>query len=402
MAVDLKISGRRIVSYARLMLVLAGGSILLPGCATYPGWLQSSGPSRAQVQDGGDSQGVKGIQLVEVDDAVARKLIASRKQSLFSEVFAAPPQPTDVIGAGDVIEVSVWEAPPAMLFGTGLMDPRMGPAATRVTAFPEQMVSSEGTIDIPFAGHVPVAGHNPQWIEEEIVNRLRGKANQPQVLVRVIRNTTSTVTLVGEVTVSARVPLTARGERLLDVLASAGGVKQPVNKTTLQITRGDLVQSLPLDLIIRDPKQNIVLQPGDVITALYQSLSFTVLGATGRNDEVNFEAQGISLAQALARSGGLNDARADARSVFIFRFEDKAALDWKSPPATTPEGKVPVIYEVDLRDPASFFVAQSFPVQNRDVLYVSNAPAAELQKFMSLVVSTIYPAVAAKTLNLIQ
>jgi polysaccharide export outer membrane protein len=259
------------------------------------------------------------------------------------------------------------------------------------------MVSSEGTINIPFAGHVSVAGHNPQWIEDEIAQRLKGKANQPQVLVRVIRNATATVTVIGEVTTSARMPLTARGEKLLDALAISGGVRQPVNKMTLQLTRGSQVQALPLDMIIRDPKQNIVLQPGDVITALYQSLSFTVLGATGKNEEVNFEAQGISLAQALARAGGLNDAHADARGVFIFRFEDAAALDWPSPPATTPEGKVPVIYQVDLKDPSTFFVAQSFPVQNKDVLYVSNAPAAELQKFLNIVVSVIYPLSVIKT-----
>jgi polysaccharide export outer membrane protein len=278
-----------------------------------------------------------------------------------------------------------------MLFGSALASTRLGLSTSNVTTFPEQMVSSEGTINIPFAGHVSVAGHNPQWIEDEIARLLKNKANQPQVLVRIVRNATATVTVIGEVTTSARMPLTSRGEKLLDALAISGGVRQPVNKMTLQLTRGNQVQALPLDTIIRDPKQNILLQPGDVVTALFQSLSFTVLGATGKNDEVNFESQGISLAQALARAGGLNDLRADARSVFIFRFEDAAALDWPSPPKTTPEGKVPVIYQVDLRDPSAFFVAQNFPVENRDVLYVSNAPAAELQKFMTLIMSSLSP-----------
>lgn len=372
---------------------------LLAGCATYPGWIPTSGPSREQVQDKQDSRGIKGIQLVAVNDVVARKLVASRKQELFSESFASSPQSGYVIGAGDVIEVSLWEAPPAMLFGSAATDPRMGPSTAKATTFPEQMVSSDGTINLPFAGHVPVQGHDPQWIEEEIARRLKGKANQPQVLVRVIRNATATVTVIGEVASSARMPLTARGEKLLDALAASGGVRQPVNKMTMQLTRGNQVQALPLETIIRDPKQNILLEPGDVVTAMFQSLSFTVLGATGKNEEVNFEAQGITLAQALARSGGLSDMRADARGVFIFRFEDAKALDWPSPPVTTPEGKVPVIYEVDLRDPTTFFVAQSFPVQNKDVLYVSNAPAAELQKFLNIVTSVAYPALAIWSLS---
>ncbi|WP_223264514.1 polysaccharide biosynthesis/export family protein [Sulfuriferula plumbiphila] len=375
----------------RSLFATAVAAGILGGCATYPSWIPSSGPSREQVLEHHDTKGIDGIQVVDVDEAVARKLLANQKKTLFSDSFGGAVRSGYLIGAGDVIEVSVWEAPPATLFGGVAIDPRTGPATTRVTTFPEQMVSSDGMINIPFAGLIASAGRTPEQIEGEIAQRLKGKANQPQVLVRVIHNNTANVTVVGEVASSTRMPLTARGERLLDALAAAGGVRQSVNKMTLQVTRGDKVQALPLDTIIRDPKQNIVLQPGDVITALYQPLSFTVLGATGKNEEINFEAQGISLAQALARAGGLQDARADARAVFVFRFEDSKALDWATPPKITPDGKVPVIYQVDLKDPASFFVAQSFPVDNKDVLYVSNAPGADLQKFLNIVLSAAYP-----------
>jgi polysaccharide export outer membrane protein len=369
-------------------------AIALAGCASAPGWLPSSGPNSAQMQEPSAAQSYPGIRIVDVDDAVARRSLGSRKQALFSETFISRMPAGYAIGAGDVLEVSIWEAPPAALFGGVAVDSRTAPATTRVTAFPEQIVGSDGSINIPFAGQIPAAGRSPHEIEMEIVRRLRGKANQPQVLVRVIRNNTANVTVVGEVTSSMRMPLTARGERLLDALAAAGGVRQPVNKMTLQLTRGDRVQALPLSTVIRDPKQNILLEPGDVITSLFQSQSFTVLGATGKNEELNFEAQGISLAQALARAGGLQDARADAQGVFIFRFEPSSALDLKGAVvSTTPDGKIPVIYRVDLKNPGTFFVAQSFPIQDGDVLYVSNAPAAELQKFLNIVVSVVYPVV---------
>lgn len=380
-------------NFRHLFLLLALLTVsVVSGCASYPAWLPSSGPSAGQVQEAPSTQIGTGIQIVDVNDAVARKILASQKQSLFSEMFAATVQSGYVIGAGDVVEVSVWEAPPAALFGSGSIDPRSGPSTARVNALPEQMVNSDGHINIPFAGQVAAAGRSPQQIEADVVQRLKGKANQPQVLVRVIRNNTANVTVVGEVASSTRMPLTARGERLLDALAAAGGVRQAVGKMTLQVTRGNQVQALPLDTIIRDPRQNIMLLPGDVVTSLFQPLSFTVLGATGKNEELNFEAQGISLAQALARAGGLQDARSDAQGVFIFRLESPAALELNGKTvATTPEGKIPVIYRVNLKDPATFFVAQSFPVQNRDVLYVSNAPAAELQKFLTIVVSAVYP-----------
>ena len=220
------------------------------------------------------------------------------------------------------------------------------------------------------------------------------------MLVRRTRNLSSDVTVVGEVVNSARVPLTPSGERLLDALAAAGGVRAPVEKTTIQVTRDKRVYALPLDTIIRDPKQNVPLQPGDVITAMSQPLSLVALGATGKNEEINFEAQGISLAQALARAGGPNDSRADARGVFIFRFEARDALTWpRQPGAATPEGKVPVIYRLDLRDPAGFFVAQSFPIRDKDVLYISNASLAELQKFLNIVSTVIYPVASFRALT---
>ncbi len=203
--------------------------------------------------------------------------------------------------------------------------------------------------------------------------------------------------MVGEVNQSKRVPLVPGNERLLDALAAAAGVREPVNKMTIQVTRGDNVYSLPLETIIRDPHQNVPLLPGDVVTALFQPYSFTALGASGKNEEVNFETQGITLAQALARSGGLIDSRSNVRGVFVFRFEPKNALTWQhTPVTTTAEGLVPVAFRIDLSDPASFFEIQNFPIENRDILYVSNAPITEVQKFLNVLFSVAYPILAIK------
>ncbi len=360
---------------------------LLSACSSLP----TIGPSSDEIQKSTTQPGEAAIQIVEVDDAVTRQLLAKRAQSQFADTLGNPQAVPQTVGAGDVIEVTVWEAPPATLFGGGIVDPR-APASARVTPFPEQTINQDGFINIPFAGQIKAAGMTPLQIETQIAERLKGKANQAQVLVRVVRNTTSNVTVVGEVGSSARVPLTPRGERLLDALAAVGGTKAPINKMTIQVTRGSNVFSMPLEAVIRDPKQNVTLQAGDVVTALFQPLSFTALGSTGKNEEINFEAQGITLAQALARSGGLIDSRSNPQGVFIFRFEPKDSLKWpRDPVAATPEGMVPVVYRIDLRNPGSFFVMQSFPMSNKDILYVSNAPAAELQKFLNLIVSVAYP-----------
>jgi polysaccharide export outer membrane protein len=303
------------------------------------------------------------------------------------------PDQLQSIGAGDFLVVSIWEAAPATLFGSVQIAPTGLPTPSIATTLPEQPVDGEGCITVPFAGRVPAAGKTLPDIAAEIKLRLAKKANQPEVVVLLSRNLSSTVTVVGEVTTSMRVPLTAARERLLDALASAAGVKQPVNKTTIQVTRGDMVYSLPLETIIQDPKQNVALQAGDVITALYQPLSFTALGASGKNDEINFETQGISLAQALARSGGLVDSRSNPSGVFVFRLESNSATGTSGEAATRTRapGLIPVVYHIDLKDPRSLFWIQDFPIKDKDVLYVSNAPEAELQKFLNLLFTLAYP-----------
>lgn len=378
---------RRSLLAVGLLLALTGCSHLLPG----------SGPSRDEIEQSGKQPGAAAVQIIDIDSNVARQLLVQRRFKLFSETLGRQ-RSTSNIGPGDTLEVNIWEAPPATLFGGGSVDPR-APSTVRATTLPEQMVDRDGFITVPFAGRIAAGGKTLQAVEDAVKAQLKGKANQPEVVVRLLRNVSSTVTVVGEVTASVRMPLTAGGERLLDALAAAGGVRQPVSKMTLQVTRGKQYQSLPLDLVIRDPEQNVPLHPGDVITALFQPLSFTALGATGKNEEIPFEAQGISLAQALARAGGVNDARSDASGIFIFRLEQEQALTWpRQPVATTPEGLVPVVYRLDLRDPASFFVMQSFPLSNKDVVYISNAPATELQKFLNLVFSVIYPIAATRQL----
>lgn len=385
-------------SAASRFLATTGVVMSLSACAAIPG----AGPSTRSVDKAAGQTAIAGanIKVIDVTAAVTHDILAAHRQALFSDSLGEGKPIGSVVGKGDVLDIAIWEAPPAALFGTvggtsQLVSSITTPISTaRGTPLPEQMVDSDGLISVPFAGRVQADGRTLQEIAQDIDRRLAGKAHQPQAIVRVVRNSASNVTVVGDVANSTRVPLTARGERILDVLASAGGVKQPIGKMTVQITRATKVTSLPLETVIRDPRQNVRLQPDDVMTVLFQPFSFTALGASGRNEELPFEATGLTLSQALGRIAGLQDARADVKGVFIFRMEDPAALspEQRTTAKVTPEGKVPVIYRINMKDPATLFIAQSFPIRNKDVLYVSNAPLADIQKFLSIIFSTVLPA----------
>ncbi len=367
--------------------------ISLSGCT-----LSSVGPSRDQIVNKSDTGRIDGIQVVDVNDAVARKLSESKQHGKFADLFPSQGSNNYLIGPGDIVEVTIWEAPPAMLFGDKSSTTTTGTSTASVT-LPQQMVASDGSITIPFVGRVVLKGSTTKAIEDEIVKHLRGKANQPQVLVRISQNNTSNVTVVGEVNSSTMMPLTPKGERLLDAIATGGGVKKEVDRTAVQLSRRNVTAMMPLGSVIRDSRQNILLAPGDVITALYQPQTFSILGETGKNEEIPFEAQGISLAQALARSGGLQENRADARGIFVFRFEDAKAFNTLGKKnVAIANGTVPAVYNIDLTDPASFFVTQNFPVQNHDVIFVATSPARQFEKFLRLLVLFTSPAATATNL----
>jgi polysaccharide export outer membrane protein len=362
--------------------------LLLSACTG--SFLSSSGPSSSSIQSfAKNSKSI--IQVISVNSQLMQELIETQNNNLFSKTFISDKNTNYTIKSGDVVSINIWEADPPILFsGTqGLT----GANGNQIT-IPEQMVNFEGHITIPFAGKIVAHNKTISEIENKILESLRSKANQPQVMLSVSKNLSSAVTVVGEAGSGALVPLTPKGETILDVLAAVGGVKQAVDKVTIQLTRNNVTQSLSLGHIIKDSKENIKLEPGDVLTAFSESNSFTVLGGAAKSGEVNFGGNGLTLVQAIGKIGGTIDSKADPKGIFIFRFEDPETLGTKyKPKIVTKDNKAAVIYQINMEDPATFFVAQNFSIKNKDVLYVSNSGSAELQKFLNVVISIVYPLV---------
>ena len=54
---------------------------------------------------------------------------------------------------------------------------------------------------------------------------------------------------------------------------------------------------------------------------------------------------------------------------------------------------MPVVYRLNLKDANSFFLARSFPMRDKDMLYVANSASDPVQKFLGLVGSITAPVV---------
>jgi polysaccharide export outer membrane protein len=140
----------------------------------------------------------------------------------------------------------------------------------------------------------------------------------------------------------------------------------------------------PFGALIYEPANNIYAHPDDTIYLYREPQTFLAFGAVGTQQQIPFGAWRLSLAEAISKAGGLLDIQADPASVFLYRGEARDVAAALGIDCSKYEGAViPVIYTINMRDPAGLFLASSFEMRNKDILYVSNAFAVESTKFMT-------------------
>jgi polysaccharide export outer membrane protein len=377
---------------------VAGIALSLAGCAGLP----IAGPLASEIVDNSDrsSSTYVNYTLIDVTEPVTRAL-ANRPQDSFRTTFGnSGPPPDYTVGIGDALGVTIWEAGGGSLFSNPIPITQ-APPSSRGVALPELVVSQDGEITVPFIGRIPVAGKRPAAVEALIVEGLRGKAVEPQAVVTVVRSIQNTVSVGGEVANGSRVPLSIRGDRILDVIAAGGGVRAPVNEAVVRLTRQGRTVSVPFSAIVQNPEENIYLNASDILTIVRLPQTFTAFGALGRNFQIPFEADSITAEEAIAKAGGFLDYRADPAGLFVFRYEPANMVRALVPglPDVNPGDSLPVIYRLDMKDAGSYFLARQFAVRNKDIVYVANAPLNELQKFLALVGSALAPAATTATVG---
>ncbi|HTZ37978.1 MAG TPA: polysaccharide biosynthesis/export family protein [Stellaceae bacterium] len=375
--------------------LVAAAGLAVGGCGTLP----AAGPSASQIVAAERHEDGPQPPLIDIDERVVAVERAAPAPSLVHRFPAhgVPGEPT--IGVGDGVVVSIWEAAAGGLFSSAPGD-QPGPGSHSVV-LPEQVVGRDGAISVPFAGRIACAGRLPLEVQRAIERRLAGKAIEPQAIVSVEHSVNDTATVTGEVIKGAVVPLSLKGDRLLDLIASAGGAKTPVYETSIRLSRGAVTATIPMERLVADPAENIYAEPGDVLTVVRSPQSFTVLGAAGQNSEIPFPAARLSLIEALGRAGGLQDFRSDPAGVFLFRWESPAVVEALGVAHAAPaaDGRIGVIYRLDLGNPRSYLAAQQFAVRDKDVLYIANAGAIELQKFMNIINGLTGPAVTGAVIK---
>lgn len=283
-------------------------------------------------------------------------------------------------GIGDTVSVTIFEASAGGLFIPAEAGVRPGNFIT----LPNQAVDSNGDISVPYGGAIRALGKTPVQVQQAIVAALKNRAIEPQAVVSLVEQRTSLISVLGEVNQPARFPASASGERVLDAITRAGGPKSQGYDVWVTLERAGHRATVPFGALVYEPANNIYVQPNDTIYLYLQPQTFVGFGAAGVQGQFKFDAWRLSLAEAIGKTNGLNDTLADPAAVFLYRGEtrdvaERLGIDCSKFPGPI----IPIIYNANLRDPSGYFLAKTFEVRNKDVIYISNALSVESTKFLT-------------------
>ena len=144
-------------------------------------------------------------------------------------------------------------------------------------------MDEHGNIAVPYAGVVRAQGRTPAEIQTEIANALKARALEPQVVVALAQQNSSLVSVLGDVRTAGRFPASPSGERILDVVARAGGPVSQGYDVWVSLERKGHRASVPFGALLYEPANNIYVLPNDVIYLFNQPQTFLAFGAAGSN-----------------------------------------------------------------------------------------------------------------------
>lgn len=350
--------------------------------------LPSAGPNKAEIFSGSVLEQGDAF-ILTVDDRV--NAIASVTPALgFAANFRnAATLGSDMISPGDVLGLTIWE---------NVDDGLLVPTGQNATVLEEVQVDGSGFIFVPYAGRIRAAGNTPEAVRRIISEKLSDQTPDPQVQVRRLAGDGATVAIAGSVNAQGVYSIERPTRTLAAMLASAGGVSIRPEIAQVTVVRGNHSGSIWFEDLYDHPGHDIALRSGDRIFVEEDNRTFTALGATGTQTEVQFESQAISAIEAIAQVGGLSTTLADPTGVFVFRNEPQEIANQLTG-RNDLVGTQRVVYVLDLTRPNGVFMARDFAIRDEDTVYVTEAPFSQFNKTIAALTGSLSAVTALDSVN---
>lgn len=265
-----------------LVLVFVAAT-LISSCAYMP----QQGPLKETFDKANTSENDHGFILISASNEVMSNLRGSARPSLVKKFGNRQAVGSDLLGAGDVLNVTVWEPDPNGLFSSatgGVVE-----ASSSGTEIKGLEIDSHGNINFPYIGTVHASGHRISALTEIIKTKLSTKTSDPQIHIQRVKKISNSITVIGGVQSPGLLTILPGSTRLLDLLAQAGGSKYPEYESKISVTRKGRVASVFLDSLLATPSENINILPNDTIAIIREVQSYIALGALEKKGKIDFE-----------------------------------------------------------------------------------------------------------------
>ena len=343
-------------------------SCALVGCA-----LSQAGPTGAAVNQF-LSNSHSGALYVPITEQVAESVSAERGSDIPPWVHAGRAVTQDLILPGDRLTVTIYEN-----VEDGLLSNNGQPATVS-----ELQVESSGMVTLPYAGRIRAAGNTTEAVRNIIFRTLSEQTPNPEVLIRRELGAAASVSILGSGG-GGTFPFDSSTSTLMRALSVAGALVENAATTSIILIRGERRAAIPMARLLEGTIDDVNLRPRDVVLLEESHPQFVALGYLGSQALVDIPSHDFSLIEAIAQIGGLDTTTSNPSGVFVFRREDREAVQRLGQEASEPE--VSIAYGLDMRDPESLLAASIFLIENDDVIYVTQAPFARLTTILNSIVT---------------
>ena len=338
-------------------------SLLFSGCAITSGLQTYDLPEHGQYKtDQGaelsviqlDQQNIPTINMANIENSNSVSSLFHQQQNIYR------------LTAGDVLSIQLWAYPE-------ITPPIQDATNIKAVGYP---IDPNGNVQLPLVGSVRIAGKTLAETNLFLRSQFARYLKHPDVVVRVLSYEGRRYFVNGQVMKSGQYTLNDQPISIYTALGQAGGIDTKTGDTTnIQLIRNGQTYNLNSIQLEKQGRSlhNLLIQANDTIYVnTKQDQKLYVMGESNKSQALALREQGMTLSDVLGESEGISPYSASAARIYVMRTD----LDTKKS----------TIYHLNLSSLGNLALANQFPMQKNDIVYIDATGLTRWQRIMNQIV----------------
>ena len=356
-------------------------ALSLSGCSLLPG-MYASYDKKPKVLESAQEPATMDYSLLQVTPMLVRQLNEqfSALQVPIKGQLPAPKIPSHPyrLGPQDTLRIFVWGHPDLTPVTSSVST--AGFASTPAG----RTIDNNGNLFFPMVGQIKASGMTINEFRGRLAKALSAYIPDPQVEVDVAAFRSQRIFVAGAVKTPGAIPVADQPLRVTDALASAGGALDNADLYDVVLTRGNRSVRLDLDGLYYNGRleSNVLLTNGDILSVPDRlTRKIFMLGEVGNSVGANqarsyvMRRGRMTLTEVLSDAGGASPFSAATNEIYVLRVDPTAASSLEG-------ARLPIVYQIDARNPESLVLADQFPMLPRDVIFVNPTGPTMIGRFL--------------------